>query len=494
MRGSAVAALRWIAVVALLVPGLTLLPIVLWKVNLPFISSSAGPELRVFEIFAFLVTVTALAAAGAALRRIDRRRIRAVLPVALFAGLACFYVGQIANRPQPSPDWSCYEGAARAVVAGVNPYEAADYRYPPLTALTLAATHRAVHAGAALTGIAVDDSFAWQGVFYLYQCAQFFLVMAAIGLCFLLARRRRTDPATASVLIAILFVSSVPLMRTLQFQQVNLWLLDWILVAVLFVNAPLVAGLAVAVAVHVKLYAAVLFLPFLLLRKFAAVAWALAGIAGIVVVQTAWGTNTALWRQYLQYVYDFTPGVAFRDNSLYSVVSNTLALGGRVMGVDGPWESGARILTALGTIGVLIYVGRRAFIRERSFAVESRLDERAAAARRLHGHAFDAIAFALIASPIVWEHHYVLAIPLVLLAVLEHGRRRPWVVGWAAFLIGVVPVFDVYPFSYHRLAGLLLLLAATPPTVTEAEPAGAGRAHGADGAPVVPTPPSPAGR
>jgi hypothetical protein len=76
----------------------------------------------------------------------------------------------------------------------------------------------------------------------------------------------------------------------------------------------------------------------------------------------------------------------------------------------------------------------------------------------------DAIALGLLISPVVWEHHYLLALPVLIWALANQETvaqlRR---VGVSAFLIFVIPTFDIFPFSYHRLAGLLLLVATLPP-------------------------------
>ncbi len=57
----------------------------------------------------------------------------------------------------------------------------------------------------------------------------------------------------------------------------------------------------------------------------------------------------------------------------------------------------------------------------------------------------------------------MLAIPIAAWAIAGIGRERPWAVGLAIAMVLAVPTFDVFPFSLHRLAGLLLLLALTPP-------------------------------
>ena len=66
----------------------------------------------------------------------------------------------------------------------------------------------------------------------------------------------------------------------------------------------------------------------------------------------------------------------------------------------------------------------------------------------------------VLASPLVWEHHPV----FVALPFLVITRRLQAPGEWAAFslaylLVFLLPTFDFYPWSFGRLAGLLVLLA-----------------------------------
>ncbi|MEK7672115.1 MAG: hypothetical protein AAB344_07850, partial [Bacteroidota bacterium] len=162
--------LRTVALYGTLVPILTLLPIVLWKLDLPFISSTSGPRYRVFEIFAFCVTLTVMVITAIRLRKTASEGFTANLPTVLFALLACYFAAQVTEfRPQSS-DWLSYERAAHAVIDGKNPYLETGYLYPPLTALALASMYQMIVWASGLLHIAASSEFAWQGVFYLYQC------------------------------------------------------------------------------------------------------------------------------------------------------------------------------------------------------------------------------------------------------------------------------------------------------------------------------------
>jgi hypothetical protein len=448
---------------------LAFLPILLWKLDLPFISSTSGSEYRVFEIFAACVTLSAVLIAAARLRSLKGRPAQELIPVILFTLLACYFVAQVTEfRPQSS-DWKSYEHAARAILEGKNPYQDTGYLYPPLTALALTSVYQVVTWGSGLVGVQAISDFVWQGVFYLYQCSQFFLVMSAIALCYRLARMLGTSATKSAILVSLLFVFNTPLLRTLYFHQVNLWVLDLILIAVLS-SSSMISGLALSIATHVKLYGGILFLPFLLMKRLSTAIWMIAGIAVIFLIQTRGGTDLSLWQQYIQSGNDFPVGTMFRDNSLHSIVDNTISFVAIALPIEpDAAEIAVRTSVLLLTVIVVIYFGKRWHIRERAFRNALRdvtADRDLWSADRLYGIVFDAIAMALIISPLVWEHHYVLALPFVVWIAVTEGEEHPWRIGAGTFLMFAVPVFDIYPISYHRIVGLMLLLSASYPKST----------------------------
>jgi hypothetical protein len=75
----------------------------------------------------------------------------------------------------------------------------------------------------------------------------------------------------------------------------------------------------------------------------------------------------------------------------------------------------------------------------------------------------DALALGLLISPSVWEHHFVLVMPLVIFAICVVGPGQPWKVGLGTSLIMFLPTIDAFLLSSHRLIGLVLLVLATSP-------------------------------
>jgi hypothetical protein len=80
-----------------------------------------------------------------------------------------------------------------------------------------------------------------------------------------------------------------------------------------------------------------------------------------------------------------------------------------------------------------------------------------------NGHLFDSIIPLFVGmtllSPLVWEHHAIfLTLPfLLLLKKLESPGE--WILyGTVYLLVFLMPTFDYFPWSYGRLAGILVLL------------------------------------
>jgi hypothetical protein len=80
---------------------------------------------------------------------------------------------------------------------------------------------------------------------------------------------------------------------------------------------------------------------------------------------------------------------------------------------------------------------------------------------RLTSDWMDMMLMMLLVSPLVWEHHYVLAIPPFLWGLINATRRRLFWILLGGGLLFTIPVFDIYPLSYYRLVGMLILTAAT---------------------------------
>lgn len=449
-----------------------LAPLGMWRLHFPFIRlmDAVYHPIPLLQLFVFCAALSLTAVGVYALYR-ARDGWQRQLPLLLALLVFFHYLAMMRQHAARSWDYACYERAAQAIVQGVNPYGDC-YIYFPTTAQALAWLYQTGAYGATLMladGAAKVDQL-WDLVFYLYEATQFFQLILAFALCYGLARRLGLEAQRAGVLVACLFLFNNPLLATLKHNQVNLWVLNLILLALLWLpRAPILSGLAVALGGHIKLYPLILLLPWTLTRQWRALAATGVGMIGLVLLQTNGGRDWQLWQAFLTFAASFPQGSFFRDNSLHSLVYNT---SGHLQ-----WLAGAGSYTvneALVERVVLVITGLcglaylwRFFQRERRAAnVSGQTSASPAAQRSLTdlGHSMDAIALGLLIAPVVWEHHYLLALPLVIWALANQTNvERLWLVALSAFLIFVLPTFDIFPLSYHRLAGLLLLVSTLPP-------------------------------
>ena len=457
---------------AAIVTAAAAVPLVLWPFDSALIGDTYGRAYRPFELLGLTGSVAILLIAGLELRTRRRRTLADVLPVVLPVLVAFVFLGLVVEYSRKSWDYRCYEGAAKALVAGSDPYEGTAYLYPPLLAQLLAGAYQLtawIQAAVGRAGAGAPDS-TWFVVFYLYQCLQLLVVNLVFLLLYRFARRLEIDRPQALVLVAALVLCNHPLLRTLRHNQINLYLVGLILLATLTMGSrPFLGGLLVALGAHLKLYPALVALPMLIVRGWTALLGVVAGVAGIVLLQTRLGTDFSLWERFRALAGSFPRSRTFRDNSLESVVSNVTRFGLQTAGItEVRVQSIASALALATSLAVLVWFAARFLRRESAYR---RLERRAAepahgwdvAFHRFSGHVVDCVALMLLLSPMVWEHHYVLALPLAVWAVATRGSSRPWSIGFALVLMFAVPTFDVFPLSYHRIAGLLMLVALTPP-------------------------------
>ena len=473
LQGSVFGAL---AIHALLALAAVFLPISFWASDLYFFGNTYGEQYEIFELFGFS---SSLALACAIYYEAKRRRAKTLAemaPALLAAGCFLLYVHLMTEYSQKSWDYNCYERAAKALVHGQNPYpEKGCYLYPPLTAQVMAASYRFF--------LWLDGS--WQGglsriadlwipVFYLYRSGLCLAVLGGYLLCFRFSKMIGFRDIHAGLLVTALIVFNSPMIRTMRQNQVNFWVLDLALLAIILVESwPILAGLALSLGAHIKLYPMILAAPWLPSKKWRAVTAAVAGFILVTLLQTDWGRDLSLWAAFQEASARFPQFVSFKNNSLQSIFLNTWNVVLAAAGIA-PLEKSnlpIRILTWVATAAAVAWLGARFISREKAYRaiVGESEDEKNSEPDpmpdrlRLFGHSMDMIALALIASPLVWVHHYVLALPLIPWMIAMRGNEKPWQVFAASALIFAVPIFDVYPIGFCRLAGLIWLMLLTPP-------------------------------
>jgi len=442
------------------------LPLVLWASNSPIAGYTYSKKLQPFELFCFFASIFIFIAVGfeAWIARI--KETKRLIPYGLFVLAALYFLTVTVDFNFKAWDYECYENAAKSHLEGKNPYEGTYYLYPPLTYQIMSGAYHLLGFADSFLETGQNSWSRWDLIFYLYQCMQFVLIMFCFLCCIDLARRLKISAEWTPFLVTALFVFDSPLIRTLRHNQVNLWLLAFMLFAFLqYRKQPFSSGVLLAAASFIKLYPLILILPFLVMRRVRVVIGFTIGAVAILAVQTRWMSDFSSWSQFIGSLKSFPEYIQFRNNSMLSLITNLARVAKFITGYKWPAEIIWGIVFFICVI-VLIWIFSRLMQREKTF--KSSTDDRTTDlldldAFRSMGHFADAIALMLLISPLAWEHHYLFALPIVIYAVATRMKIHPYLIMLGAILIFSIPIFDVFPFSYHRCIGLFLLLVATQP-------------------------------
>ena len=456
-----------------------ILPLIIWQLKLPIVESTydgSSPntiDSQPFELFGFFVTIFLVAKAYFKIIKNPKKNLATMIPIVLpilvfldllFIQVESFYI--------KSSDFMCYENAARAILNGLNPYAGNPncYLYPPLLAQALFWTHQ-ITAYNPLLAFS-DNIKSWTVVSYFYQCAQFLQVILAYYLILFLAQHLKIKALPASLIISSLFIFNYPLVRTLTFDQINLWILNSFLLGIILLNrSPFFAGLAVSLGAHIKLYTLILLLPWLSTKKWKAIVGLSVGFISILVIQTGFLQDLTLWNQFLLYFRSPERPSNYRNNSIWSLIFNSAKIPIRILRIDIPFNVVSIVVSVLSLL-VFIWFIFRFIQREKIYSeIVENVNEIEKiwlkSVFRLYGHSIDAIALSLLLSPSVWEHHYVLAIPIALWSLVTRKSKHSSLVYLAVFLIICIPTYEIFPFSFHRLFGLLTLVYLTAPDLIQ---------------------------
>lgn len=455
-----------------------ILPLVIWRLKLPIVQATYPYEGRPpgtlesqpFELFGFFITIVLVATTWLKFIQQPRRNLATVVPIVLplLVCLNLLFI-QVETFQVRSSDFMCYENAARSILAGSNPYIGTPscYVYPPLLAQVLASLHQ-IATYNPLFGF-IDEDKAWTTVTYFYQSGKFLQVILAYHLTSLLAQNLKIKALPASLLVAALFQFNYPLVRTLTWDQANLWILNSFLLGILLLRRyPFLGGLAVALGAHIKLYTLVLLFPWVITKRWKAILGMLLGFVAIVIIQTGWAHDWTLWQQFSNYFKNPERPSNFRNNAVKSLIANLFKMPSLFLGTDGLFKIVTIIVFALVTLLILIWFVLRFIQRERIYKNLTEVNEENQNNSlndvfRFYGHSMDAIALALLISPSVWEHHFVIVIPIAVWAIATRRFDKPLLVCIGTFLIFCIPTFEIFPLSFHRLAGLLILVWLTTP-------------------------------
>lgn len=314
------------------------------------------------------------------------------------------------------------------------------YRYPPLFATML-------------TPLASLGLHRASEIFRLVNLAALVLLSC---LLYQVLQRYAFSRELAAVTVFLVLCINVPVARTLIYQQVNILVVDLMLLSLLLYPRYLFfSALALGTAIHIKIYPLLLALPFFWARDWRWCAWFLLSMAGIVLA-TSMANSFDYYVDFVRVMMNWTlegEASVFRETGIRNVsvgtlVYNTLHFSGLDL-----WQYEKTIANVLRLL-LLALFARGAWLTSRAGGF------RAADSTNpvVSGGYVVLPLFMLIVSPSIWPHHFVfliLTMP-VLLSVLRESRQL-WLFLVAYILVFHFPVNEIYPVSYLRLLGLVMI-------------------------------------
>lgn len=322
------------------------------------------------------------------------------------------------------------------------------YLYPPLLASLLA-------------------PFVSLGIYrldLLWQVLNYSAVLLLMLLLYLALQQYRFSRELAALALFGIMAANVPVARTLHFHQLNLHVANLVLLSLLlFDKYPFWSAFSLSLAIHLKVYPVVLVLPYLYRREWRWCAWFAAAQGGIFMATSLLSSP----RYYLEF---FGHVSAIRETALRNVSIDSLLYNTLRMFELRPWvgeKSTAHVLRLLLALGVM---------KPWYQLVQRGLFVEASGSKRVILNSYVILPVLMLGvSPSIWSHHFVLLIltMLVLGAVLRDAWEF-WLFLYAYAFIFLFPNYDIYPVSYLRLFGLILLIVLLNGMTrrpTDAEPA-----------------------
>jgi Glycosyltransferase family 87 len=453
-----------------------LTPLVLWqlkKIDAAPIINYTRIEGLPFELFGGLISFILAIITWIEIKKRQLKGWDEIIPIVLgfFVSLEfLFNISETTFDVRFRSDYIAFEKGAKAILVGINPYldTGNPYVYPPLVGQIMAFLYQIITHIPFLN--LKDKNDGWEIVFYFFQCAQLLLLSLSYFLTYKLARKIGLQAIPSSLVVASLFIFNNSVIRTFNFHQTNLWILNCFLIGILCQKrSPFISGFAVALGIHIKMYPFILILPWMALRKIRLLLWTTIGLLLIAFLQTNLGSNLTLLSRFFDYLKVVSKPTPYRNNSINSIVYNFAEIPHKLFSTSFDFVPIIvnSITLIIGTWLVIRFIRREKIYfqlhKNQSISSQSYLNE----VYRLYGHSMDAIALGLIISPSVYEHHFIVAIPLALWALVTRKEDKLIPAFLGVFLIFCVPTYDLFPLSFHRLIGLLMLVYLTAPDSTK---------------------------
>jgi len=433
------------------------LPVLFVSLGLPIMPRITTTAEQLFNVFGFCMWCVLFVVAYQEIKAHPGISLEKGIMILLPIFVSFFFLILIVEYGAKSWDYEQYENAFRAIVQGENPYSSERYLYPPFFAQVMASVYSVGKKLLHPTRVNL-----WLFVFYIYQCAQFFMSNLAYQLSSRFAARIGYSDLQNKLIVTGLFLFNFPLVRTLHLNQINLYVLNATLIALLALNRfPFLSGAAVTLGGLIKLYPLSMGVPLVMMKKWKALVGAFASGILIILLLTHFGRNLFLWKEFILFILSFP---SERESSLWIRNTTPLSLAHNLTRFTGLSESIIPPLVISITLAVLAWIALRFYQREKIY--RGLPSGPAAETYRNFGNLIDFSSLALLVTPSAWDHHFVIALPLALWAIALRGTDKPGWLGIAIASIFMLPPVDIFPFSYLRMFGVVALLLLTTPNIS----------------------------
>ena len=436
------------------------LPVLFWSLEWEIAPRITTSQSFLFEAFGFFAALLMLITAWKEITELTETNASFEEWVNRFLPhiVSFFFLYLVVEFHEQSWDYESYDVAFRAIINGGNPYAHTLYIYPPPYAEVMASVYRFSKWLFPFLNLAQGNSNSWLFVFYIHHSFQFF----SANLIYQLSRRFSNQLGIkewiSTLFVSGLFVFNYPLVRNIHLNQVTIFSSVALLFTITLImdGKDFRGGVALAIGGLIKIYPFVLGLPLLIMKKWKGLLGVFTGVAAVVLVQTKFGTDILIWKQFINLYLNFPVSREssrwFRNSSLLSFTRNT----SHFLGLP---ENAVLPIYALVFLGIFLWLGFRLLQRESFF---QRNEEERIILKSV-GNLIDFSVLFLLLGPSAWVHHYLFAIPLAIWAFAQCDRAKIRWLWFGLASIFIIPPFDIYPFSYIRLVGLFILLVITSP-------------------------------
>ncbi len=254
----------------------------------------------------------------------------------------------------------------------------------------------------------------------------------------------------AAIVTTLFILVNTPLLRTLDYVQVNLLVINFIFLSLLlYPKYSFLSALSLALAVHLKTSPAVIVLAFLLEKDRRWFGWFVLSFLVLAAIPVAFN-GVSPYFDYLNNIRGLTQArqAIFHETSFDSFFRFILP----VFKLPGVWieiaADAAKVILAATTFFVMAQC-----VRMQTFFASK---ERGA---NLLNAVPSLFILMTLASPVVWEHHGIFVALSFLLMLKRIDSPSEWMwFGFAYFLEFILPTFDFFPWSYGRLIAPLIIL------------------------------------